>query len=128
MVPIREVMVKSRGRGARRQAEEAAALRRGLPEGAWIVALERSGRQLGSEQLARALTRRRERHGGAIAFVVGSDLGLSAEFSKAADCRLSLGPLTLPHELARLVLVEQLYRALAIERGIKYHRGPLDPC
>ena len=60
----------------------------------------------------------------AIAFLVGSDLGLGAAVLERASHHLSLGSLTLAHETARLVLYEQLYRAFAIEHGIKYHRAP----
>ncbi len=57
--------------------------------------------------------------------MIGSDLGLAEEVLRGVRESISLGPLTLPHELARLVLYEQLYRALSIGAGIKYHREPL---
>ena len=57
-----------------------------------------------------------------IAFLIGSDLGLDPEIAAAARRRLSFGPMIFGHQLARLMLYEQIYRALAIERGIKYHR------
>ena len=60
-----------------------------------------------------------------VVFVLGSDLGLGAAVRRACRETLSLGPMTLPHELARLVLYEQIYRALCIRAGIKYHRVPL---
>ena len=60
-----------------------------------------------------------------VVFILGSDLGLAPSVSKACRESLSLGPMTLPHELARLVLYEQLYRALSIQARIKYHREPL---
>jgi 23S rRNA (pseudouridine1915-N3)-methyltransferase len=60
-----------------------------------------------------------------LVFLIGSDLGLAKSVLDQARERLSFGPLTLPHELARLVLLEQLYRGLAISAGIKYHRVPL---
>ena len=60
-----------------------------------------------------------------LVFVLGSDLGLGARVRDACRETLSFGPMTLPHELARLVLYEQIYRALCIRAGIKYHREPL---
>ena len=56
------------------------------------------------------------------AFLIGSEVGLDDEVTRQARSRLSLGPMILGHELARLVLYEQLYRSIAINRGIKYHR------
>ena len=62
---------------------------------------------------------------GQIVFLLGSDLGLDTAVLDKARTRLSLSPLTLPHELARLVLYEQIYRSIGIQAGIKYHREPL---
>ena len=96
-----------------------------VPDPAWVVALDRTGRGRSSEELAAWLARLRADWPHPVAFVIGSDLGLAKEVLENARERISLGPLTLPHELARLVLYEQLYRALCIEAGIKYHRQPL---
>ena len=57
-----------------------------------------------------------------VAFVLGGPLGLDPAFRKAADATLSLSPMTLPHELARVVLAEQIYRAVTILRGVPYHK------
>jgi 23S rRNA (pseudouridine1915-N3)-methyltransferase len=124
-LPVRDVPVKARGSGAdpdRRRAE-AAALARALPDPVWTVALDRRGEALSSEELARRLARLRRQWPHPIAFVLGSDLGLDADFVAKARQVLSLGALTLPHELARLVLYEQLYRALCVDAGINYHRA-----
>lgn len=124
---VREIPVKVRGgaEGERRLGEEGQALLGALPEPCWVVTLDRRGKTRDSPALARWLSRRIEQWPHPIAFLVGSDLGLSAEVRQAARDSFSLGPLTLPHQLARLVLYEQLYRALSIAAGIKYHRGPL---
>ncbi len=125
-LPLAERAVKAgAGSGRRRLAAEAVALRGALPEPAWTVALDRRGRALSSKELATWLRRLEERWPHPIVFLLGSDLGLDG--SLLSECResLSLGPMTLPHELARLVLYEQLYRALCINAGIKYHREPL---
>ena len=124
--PLTEKAVKAgAGSGRARLAAEAEALRKTLPDPAWTVALDRRGRARSSKDLATWLARLREDWPHPIVFFLGSDLGLDEELVR--DCRetLSLGPMTLPHELARLVLYEQLYRALSIDAGIKYHREPL---
>ena len=83
------------------------------------IALDRRGRSLSSESLS-------ERLQGwstpVASFVIGGPLGLSDEFRDRADVSWSLSELTLPHELARVVLAEQLYRALTLLRGIPYHK------
>jgi len=128
--PMREKAVKagsssSGGGGLARLRAEASELRKALPEPAWTVALDRRGRQRSSTELASWLSHKRDGWPHPIVFVLGSDLGLDAGLAGECRERLSLGKLTLPHELARLVLYEQIYRALCINAGIKYHRGPL---
>jgi 23S rRNA (pseudouridine1915-N3)-methyltransferase len=92
------------------------AVRRRLPERAFVVLLAADGEQLDSEGLSRWLEERR-RNGRDVCFVIGGPTGLELE----ADMRLSLGPLTLPHQLARVVLLEQIYRAHKILAGEPYH-------
>ena len=79
------------------------------------------GRSLDSQQFAKWLNGEREA-GRDVSFVIGGAFGVSAELKKIASMRLSLAPWTLPHELARLVLAEQLYRAGTIVRGEPYHK------
>jgi 23S rRNA (pseudouridine1915-N3)-methyltransferase len=123
--PVRDVAVRARrADGAGRLEEEASALLAAVPEPCRWVALHRTGRQLDSEAFAAWLARERREWPHALAFAIGSDLGLGAALLERATLLLSLGPMTFGHELARLVLYEQLYRAFAIERGIKYHRAP----
>jgi 23S rRNA (pseudouridine1915-N3)-methyltransferase len=87
-----------------------------------LIALERTGEAWTSEQLAE-LTGRWELDGRDVTFAIGGADGLPEEVVNGAERRWSLGPLTLPHELARVVVYEQLYRAYTIRRGEKYHRG-----
>lgn len=87
----------------------------------FTVALCSEGKQYTSEELAALIKRLQMTHSGA-AFLIGGSLGLSGELKKTADLRLSLGSITLPHQLARLVLLEQLYRAFTINENIKYHK------
>lgn len=110
--PIREVL-----------AAEADRILKRIPAGAHVVALDRErGKQHSSEELARrrlgplALSGRSH-----VVFVIGGSLGLAPEVLERADEVWSFGPVTLPHALARVVLLEQLYRAVKIERGEKYH-------
>lgn len=124
---IREVAVKPKvaGGDSERQRAEAEALLAAVPQGSWTIALDRQGRMRSSEELSSWLQNRIEDWPGPLVFLIGSDLGLAKSVLDKARERLSFGPLTLPHELARLVLLEQLYRGLAIGAGIKYHRVPL---
>jgi 23S rRNA (pseudouridine1915-N3)-methyltransferase len=93
-----------------------------LPAGAHVVALDRErGKPLSSEELARKLSSLGVSGRSHVVFVLGGPLGLSPEVLGRADERLSFGPITLPHGLARVVLLEQLYRAVKIGRGEKYH-------
>jgi 23S rRNA (pseudouridine1915-N3)-methyltransferase len=87
-----------------------------------VWALDERGRQLSSAELAAMLATRMRSGPRGVTFLVGGADGLPAPVVDRADIRWSLGRLTLPHRLARLILVEQLYRALSIVRGEPYHR------
>ncbi|HSG41175.1 MAG TPA: 23S rRNA (pseudouridine(1915)-N(3))-methyltransferase RlmH [Thermoanaerobaculia bacterium] len=127
MAPVRDVPVRARVSpdDPQRLKAEGQALLAALPPSAWTFALDSRGEALSSEQLAERLARLREEWPHPVAFVIGSDLGLDRAVLDAARFVLSFGPLTLTHELARVVLYEQLYRALTIEAGMSYHREPL---
>jgi 23S rRNA (pseudouridine1915-N3)-methyltransferase len=88
---------------------------------AQIVACDPGGKSLTSEQFARWLEKERDL-GRDTAFMIGGAYGLSDEILAASRMKLSLAPWTLPHEIARLVLAEQLYRAGSILRGEPYHK------
>jgi 23S rRNA (pseudouridine1915-N3)-methyltransferase len=105
-----------------RSAEEARLLGR-LPEGAEIVALTRAGEAMDSVALARYLEGLALHGSPGAAFVIGGAFGLGPGVLAAAHRQVALSALTLPHELARLVLAEQLYRAGTILRGEPYHKG-----
>jgi len=106
-----------------RMEEEAAALLRRVPEELDLFALTRKGKGLTSTGLARFLERASTYGAAGAAFVIGGAHGLAPSLLGAADHRMSLSPMTLPHGLARLVLAEQLYRAGTILRGEPYHKG-----
>lgn len=105
-----------------RRAEDARILAR-LPAGGETVALTRSGDALDSTGLARYLGELALHSAPGVTFVIGGAHGLGPEALARARKRLSLSALTFPHELARLVLAEQLYRAGTILRGEPYHKG-----
>ncbi len=126
-VSLRELPVKVRDRQDEhvRLREEGRALLAAVAPPVRRVALDRRGKPVSSKAFARWLERQQEEWPHPLCFVVGSDLGLDREVTEAADMVMSLGPMTLPHELARLVLYEQVYRAFTIKAGIRYHREPL---
>jgi 23S rRNA (pseudouridine1915-N3)-methyltransferase len=101
--------------------EEAARLREKLPAGSRLVVLDRTGKGLTSEALARELDRWRTA-ARPVSLVIGGSNGLAPDLVQSADLAWSLGPLTLPHELARVVVLEQVYRAWTILRGEPYHK------
>jgi 23S rRNA (pseudouridine1915-N3)-methyltransferase len=94
-----------------------------VPAGAELIALHETGRQWTSPQLAEYLAELALRASPGAAFVIGGAYGLSDELLSRARVKLSLGAMTLTHEMARLVLTEQLYRAGTIQRGEPYHKG-----
>ncbi len=101
---------------------EARKILKRIPSGAYLVALDRErGEPVSSEKLARRLNSLGLSGRSHVAFILGGPLGLSPEVLKRADVLVSFGPVTLPHALARVVLLEQLYRAVKINRGEKYH-------
>jgi 23S rRNA (pseudouridine1915-N3)-methyltransferase len=103
-------------------AAEAVTIARVLPEGAPVVTLDIGGKARSSEQLAEWIEQMGTSGKSHIAFVIGGAAGLHADVRERADECISLGPMTLPHQLARVVLLEQLYRAFRIIRGEPYHR------
>ncbi|HZD04600.1 MAG TPA: 23S rRNA (pseudouridine(1915)-N(3))-methyltransferase RlmH, partial [Longimicrobiales bacterium] len=104
-------------------AAEAERILARLPREAGVVALTRKGKGMTSRGLARWLSRQAV-DASDVAFVIGGAWGLDAVVLERASRHLSLSPMTLPHEVARLCLAEQLYRAGTIVRGEPYHKGP----
>jgi 23S rRNA (pseudouridine1915-N3)-methyltransferase len=118
---LTEVSAKSRD-PARVNAEECQALLGAFPKNAHVVALDGRGKPWSSEELAEQLGRWRML-GKDVAFLVGGADGLDKSVLERADQRWSLGPLTLPHPLVRIVVAEQLYRAASLLSHHPYHRG-----
>jgi 23S rRNA (pseudouridine1915-N3)-methyltransferase len=92
-----------------------------IPDGAQTIACEQGGRAFDSTQFAELLKRARDEDRD-LAFVIGGAFGLTSDLSSRAAFKLALAPWTLPHEVARLVLAEQIYRAGTIARGEPYHK------
>lgn len=103
-------------------AEAEALLAKCSPESA-IVVLDPDGEQLPSEQFAAWLAKLRDAGSAGVSFLIGGADGLGQEALSRSAKRLSLGKMILPHGLARIVLAEQLYRAMTILAGHPYHRG-----
>jgi 23S rRNA (pseudouridine1915-N3)-methyltransferase len=104
------------------EVDDDAGLVRGLPAGSELIALEPGGDAWNTAELTRYVERRMVQGTRALVFLIGGADGLSPATVKQAQRRLSLSPLTLPHRLARLLLCEQLYRALSIIRGEPYNK------
>jgi 23S rRNA (pseudouridine1915-N3)-methyltransferase len=117
-----EVAAKSRGHPARIKSDEGAAMLAAIPKGAHVVALDGRGKPWSSEELSVQLGRWRML-GKDLAFLIGGADGLDETVLARADQRWSLGPLTLPHPIVRVVLAEQLYRAASLLANHPYHRG-----
>jgi 23S rRNA (pseudouridine1915-N3)-methyltransferase len=115
-------IAEARGSAREKQRREAASLLAALPAGAFVVALDLGGKAPDSETFAALLSRWLDA-GRAVAFVIGGAEGLDASVIARADYVLSLGRLTWPHLLVRVMLAEQLFRGRAIAAGHPYHRG-----
>ena len=93
-----------------------------LPEGSFVIALDVKGQSWSSEELAASFGERELSGQNQIAFVIGGDLGLSPAVLARSNQRLSLSKMTFTHPMARLLLLEQVYRAFRILRGEPYHK------
>ena len=122
IVEIADIDPARAGGEAAATEREGAAILKALPERAHVVLLAIDGTQRSSEKLSTRLDELGLRGADEIAFVIGGSCGTSAAVRERADETLSFGPITLPHNLARVVLLEQLYRACKISRGEPYHK------
>ena len=119
---LRELPESRAGSAAQRIAEETTALFAELDEGPLVV-LDGAGKSLTSVAFADRLGRWRDEAARDAAFVIGGPDGLSRGLLDRADLVLAFGAMTWPHQLARIMLAEQLYRAVTILAGHPYHRG-----
>ena len=93
-----------------------------IPKNAWLCVFTPEGKTLSSEAFADKLREVKLSGKGSACFLIGSSFGMSPRVKDRADFRLSMGPMTFPHHLARIMVLEQLYRAEAIQAGSKYHK------
>lgn len=89
---------------------------------AYVITLEINGKQLTSEQLAKKMDELATYGKSKIAFIIGGSLGISEEVQKRSDYALSFSKMTFPHQVMRLILLEQVYRSYRINRGEPYHK------
>ena len=93
-----------------------------IPKGAWFCTLTPEGKLLSSEALADKLKEVKNSGKSSACFLIGSSFGIAQRIKDKADFKLSMSPMTFPHHLARIMVLEQLYRAESIQAGSKYHK------
>lgn len=103
-------------------AREAETIRSRLPKSGMAVALCVEGKQMSSEEFSRTLSDAAARGVSQASFLIGGSFGLAENIKRECALRLSFSPMTFPHHLARVLLLEQLYRACQIEQGTRYHK------
>lgn len=102
--------------------KEAEEIKKKIPNGSYVFSLCIEGKEKSSEQLAQTIKEVTINGKSNIVFIIGSSFGLSPEIKKLSDCRLSFSPMTFPHQLMRVMLLEQIYRAFQINNNGKYHK------
>lgn len=122
IVETRQAAHSGRGAGQALR-KEAEALLRSIGERETLIVLDGAGEQLTSPRLAQRLAALRHRGPGTLTFAVGGAYGLDESVKRRADWLWSLSPLTFPHQLVRVILMEQVYRALTLHAGLPYHHG-----
>ncbi|HEY1361197.1 MAG TPA: 23S rRNA (pseudouridine(1915)-N(3))-methyltransferase RlmH [Xanthobacteraceae bacterium] len=120
---IIEVRESRAGDAARRMLEESIAIANLVPDGAMLVALDERGENVNSAALAGRLQEWRSRNRSAAVFIIGGHDGLAPMLREKAALALAFGAATWPHQLARIMLLEQLYRAVTVLSGHPYHRA-----
>ena len=103
-------------------AKEAEAIRGKLPAQAYIIAMCVEGRQRSSEELARLMADAAAQGGSHLVFLIGGSFGMHPSVKALAAVKLSMSPMTFPHHLARVMLLEQIYRGYQINAGSRYHK------
>jgi 23S rRNA (pseudouridine1915-N3)-methyltransferase len=122
-IEIVEIRESRAADSERRRAEESIAVANVIPERAPIVILDERGENLDSAALAALLREWRAEDPPAVCFVIGGADGLAASLRERAKLKFAFGAVTWPHQLVRIMLLEQLYRAASILAGHPYHRG-----
>jgi len=102
--------------------KEGEGILKNIKEGTYVIALDIQGEMMSSEDFAKTLDNLAIQGKSTIAFIIGGSLGLSKEVLKQADLKLSFSPMTFPHQLMKVILMEQIYRGFRINRGEPYHK------
>lgn len=102
--------------------KEAEEIKKKIPNNSYVFSLCVEGKEKSSEDFAKAISQAAINGKSNIAFIIGSSFGLSTEIKKLSDFRLSFSPMTFPHQLMRVMLLEQIYRAFQINNNGKYHK------
>jgi 23S rRNA (pseudouridine1915-N3)-methyltransferase len=108
---------------AKRKSDEAKSLLAAVPAGAKLIALDERGKSVSSEDFAKKLARLRDDGAACTALVIGGADGIDDTLRKKAELTLAYGSATFPHQIVRILLAEQIYRAVTILSGHPYHRG-----
>ena len=112
----------SEGDVQRALTQEAAAIREKLPKGGAVIAMCIEGKLLSSEDLSKKLEQLAVSGKTQLTFLIGGSFGLHQSIKDTADLKLSMSPMTFPHHMARVMLLEQIYRAYQISDGTRYHK------
>ncbi len=110
-----------RGSAAKEKAAESRRLWSKVKKG-YVIALDIAGKSMDSESFAKELQKCFRLGGSTVNILIAGSLGFDPEWLKKADLRLSLGKMTFPHQIARVLILEQVYRAFKIQRGERYHK------
>ena len=122
-IEVIEIRESRADEAAKRMLEEAIAIANVIPPGAAVVLLDVKGENRDSDQLAAQLSAWRANDSPAVVFIIGGADGFAPSLRDKANLRLSFGAATWPHQLVRVMLLEQIYRATTILTGHPYHRG-----
>ena len=103
-------------------AKEAEKIRAAIPAGSYVIAMCIEGKPMSSTELAQTIKKAENAGKSRLCLLIGGSEGLDESLKKEADLRLSMSPMTFPHHLARVMVLEQVYRACSINAGSKYHK------
>ena len=122
IIELNPVEIKDENLTQKALDEEGVNILSHIKDDSFVITMEISGKQLSSEELAQKINKITMSGATELVFVIGSSCGLSASVSKRANLKLSMSKMTFLHQFARLILVEQIYRAFKIIKGEKYHK------
>ena len=125
IIELKEARLPDKASHAEEEAvkmEEGRSILKAIKEGTYVITLEILGKQLTSPELAAKIENLSLEGKSNIAFVIGGSLGLSEEVSKRANFKLSFSKMTFPHQMMRVILLEQIYRSFKINRNETYHK------